>query len=99
MSQSDGDGSVAAQTQRVIRSFNLGFIQADEMLNHLNPELAREHEDMEVKDLMPEIAAELRTVDWQQHAAQEPADNAASPQVNIARPEQPEPNADHAKQD
>ena len=64
MSQSDGDGSVAAQTQRVLRSFNLGFIQADEMLEHFNADLAREHEEMEVKDLMPTIAAELRTVDW-----------------------------------
>ena len=69
------------------------------MLENLNPELAREHEDMEVNELMPEIAAELRTVDWHQHAAQEPADNVASSQADIAMPEHPEHTENQAQQD
>ena len=73
ISQSPGADSEAAQLDRVNRCFSLGHVPSDELLEHLDSQLASEKEDEECQALMPQVAEELRSVDWSKYASQDRA--------------------------
>ena len=47
------------KTTNVIRGFNLCHVPEENMLEHLNPELAREKEELETQQLMPLVEQEI----------------------------------------
>ena len=61
--QSSTEGKTI-KTSDVIRGFNLCHIPPENMLEQLNPVLAREKEEMETEQLMPLVEQEIMSINW-----------------------------------